>query len=171
MAKPVLSDPRFFSEEAAFDYVEGQLWPEGPVCPHCGRGDRIGRLATSVPSPQEEPRRRRAGRPAQVLRLPGKAFTVARVRFSRIATFPCVCGCRRSTCFAPRRKASLRASFSGCWLRHENGLAPWPPYPRNDDRRMTRPGSVAGKTVETDETVLGNSTKTQARPEGRKGQH
>ena len=45
MAKPVLSDPRFFSEEAAFDYVEGQIWPEGPVCPHCGAfGDKIGRL-------------------------------------------------------------------------------------------------------------------------------
>ena len=45
MAKPVLSDPRFFSEEAAFDYVEGQLWPEGPVCPHCGStAEKIGRL-------------------------------------------------------------------------------------------------------------------------------
>lgn len=29
MAKPVLSDPRFFNEEAAFEYVEAQLWPEG----------------------------------------------------------------------------------------------------------------------------------------------
>ena len=46
MAKPVLSDPRFFSEEAAFDYVEAQLWPEGPVCPHCGAlAEKIGRLA------------------------------------------------------------------------------------------------------------------------------
>jgi ISXO2-like transposase domain/Transposase zinc-ribbon domain len=45
MAKPVLSDARFFSEEAAFDYVETQLWPTGPVCPHCGAfGDKIGRL-------------------------------------------------------------------------------------------------------------------------------
>jgi transposase-like protein len=45
MAKPVLTDPRFFSEEAAFEYVEGQLWPEGPTCPHCGAlADKIGRL-------------------------------------------------------------------------------------------------------------------------------
>ena len=36
MAKSVLSDPRFHSEEAAFEYVEAQLWPNGPVCPHCG---------------------------------------------------------------------------------------------------------------------------------------
>ena len=45
MAKPVLSDPRFFNEEAAFDYVERMLWPEGPMCPHCGAlAEKIGRL-------------------------------------------------------------------------------------------------------------------------------
>ncbi|MGC1778404.1 MAG: IS1595 family transposase [Xanthobacteraceae bacterium] len=47
MAKPVFSDIRFHSEEAAFAYVEAHLWPEGPVCPHCGNCDenRIGRLS------------------------------------------------------------------------------------------------------------------------------
>src|SRR5208282_4899466 len=46
MANPVLSAPHFHNEEAAFAYVEAHLWPEGPVCPHCGNcdGDRIGRL-------------------------------------------------------------------------------------------------------------------------------
>jgi len=45
LAKPVLTDPRFFSEEAAFEYVEAQLWPEGPTCPHCGAtAKKIGRL-------------------------------------------------------------------------------------------------------------------------------
>ncbi len=45
MAKPVLSDARFFSEEAAFEYVEAQLWPTGPVCPHCGAtAEHIGKL-------------------------------------------------------------------------------------------------------------------------------
>jgi transposase-like protein len=45
MAKSVLSDARFHNEQAAFDYVEVHLWPDGPVCPHCGAsGDKIGRL-------------------------------------------------------------------------------------------------------------------------------
>jgi transposase-like protein len=45
MAKSVLSDLRFHNEEAAFEYVEAQLWPNGPVCPHCkASGDKIGRL-------------------------------------------------------------------------------------------------------------------------------
>jgi transposase-like protein len=45
MAKSVLSDLRFHNEQAAFDYVEAQLWPNGPVCPHCkATGAKIGRL-------------------------------------------------------------------------------------------------------------------------------
>src|SRR4051794_36625006 len=46
MAKAVLSDSRFFSEESAFEYVEKALWPNGPTCPHCGNADgaKIGRL-------------------------------------------------------------------------------------------------------------------------------
>lgn len=46
MAKSVLSADRFHNEEAAFDYVEAQLWPNGPVCPHCQNADttKIGRL-------------------------------------------------------------------------------------------------------------------------------
>jgi len=46
MAHPVLAASHFHNEEAAFAYVEAHLWPEGPVCPHCGNCDdkRIGRL-------------------------------------------------------------------------------------------------------------------------------
>jgi len=40
MAKPVLSAPHFRNEEAAFAYVEAHLWPDGPVCPHCGNIDQ-----------------------------------------------------------------------------------------------------------------------------------
>ena len=31
-----LSHAHFHSEEAAYAYVEARLWPDGPVCPHCG---------------------------------------------------------------------------------------------------------------------------------------
>ena len=39
-----LSAAHFHSEEAAFAYVEARIWPEGPVCPHCGGYDRIGKM-------------------------------------------------------------------------------------------------------------------------------
>ena len=40
----VLSAKHLHDEEAAYAYVEARLWPEGPVCPHCGGVDRIGKM-------------------------------------------------------------------------------------------------------------------------------
>lgn len=37
----VLSRPYFHDEQAAFDFVEAIIWPQGPVCPHCGGVERI----------------------------------------------------------------------------------------------------------------------------------
>jgi transposase-like protein len=37
----ILSHPRFHDETAAFAWVEAELWPNGPTCPHCGGFDRI----------------------------------------------------------------------------------------------------------------------------------
>ncbi len=37
----VLSQPRFHDEATAFAFVESLLWPQGPICPHCGGCDRI----------------------------------------------------------------------------------------------------------------------------------
>jgi len=39
-----LSAPHFHNEEAAYAYVEARLWPNGPVCPHCGATDRISKM-------------------------------------------------------------------------------------------------------------------------------
>jgi transposase-like protein len=40
----VLNEPFFNDEAAAFVALEAIVWPNGPVCPHCGAVDRIGRL-------------------------------------------------------------------------------------------------------------------------------
>jgi transposase-like protein len=37
----VFREPRFHDEQAARLFVEEHLWPDGPVCPHCGASDRI----------------------------------------------------------------------------------------------------------------------------------
>ncbi len=39
-----LSASHFHNEEAAYAYIEARLWPSGPVCPHCGGVDRVGKL-------------------------------------------------------------------------------------------------------------------------------
>jgi transposase-like protein len=39
-----LSAPHFHNEEAAYAYVEKRLWPNGPVCPHCGGVERLSKM-------------------------------------------------------------------------------------------------------------------------------
>ena len=41
----LLSQDHLQNEEAAYKWVEAHLWPEGPVCPHCGSVERISKMA------------------------------------------------------------------------------------------------------------------------------
>ncbi len=40
----ILSKPQFHNEEAAYRFIEARVWPKGPVCPHCGCFERIGKM-------------------------------------------------------------------------------------------------------------------------------
>jgi len=40
----VLNDKHFHDEVAAYAWVEARVWPNGPVCPHCGGVERIGKM-------------------------------------------------------------------------------------------------------------------------------
>jgi hypothetical protein len=37
----------FVDEDAAREFLEKRLWPEGPVCPHCG-GKQCARLTAAI---------------------------------------------------------------------------------------------------------------------------
>jgi transposase-like protein len=39
-----LAAPYFVNEPAAYEMLEGELWPNGPVCPRCGGQSRITRV-------------------------------------------------------------------------------------------------------------------------------
>lgn len=40
----ILSEAQFHDEEAAYRFVEARVWPNGPICPHCGCYERIGKM-------------------------------------------------------------------------------------------------------------------------------
>jgi transposase-like protein len=40
----VLSAKHFHDETAAYEFVEARVWPNGPICPHCGGVERIGKM-------------------------------------------------------------------------------------------------------------------------------
>lgn len=47
----VVKVPRLHDGQAARLLVEAHLWPSGPVCPHCGAGDRIMELKGAAARP------------------------------------------------------------------------------------------------------------------------
>lgn len=40
----ILSRKEFHDEQAAYDYVEARVWPEGATCPKCGERERVSRM-------------------------------------------------------------------------------------------------------------------------------
>ncbi len=44
MAEYLFDEPRFHDPEIAREHLEAIRWPAGPICPHCGACDRIGKL-------------------------------------------------------------------------------------------------------------------------------
>jgi transposase-like protein len=42
--KSTLNDAQFHDEAAAYAWVEARIWPNGPICPHCGGVDRISKM-------------------------------------------------------------------------------------------------------------------------------
>jgi transposase-like protein len=44
MSKSILEAKVLQDEAAAYAWVEARIWPEGPVCPHCGGVDRISKM-------------------------------------------------------------------------------------------------------------------------------
>jgi transposase-like protein len=45
MSKSVIEAAAFCNEAAAYAWVESHVWPNGPICPHCGGVERIGKMS------------------------------------------------------------------------------------------------------------------------------
>lgn len=169
MAKSVLSDARFHNEEAAFAYVEAQLWPNGAVCPHCGAGaEKIGRLqgVRSKPSKKHPEGVEQVGlykcyacRRKLTVRI-GTIFEESHLPLRYwLQAIHLLCASKKG--FSTRQlQRTLNCSMKTAWhlghrIRH--AMAPGAP---------TQLGGL-GKTVEADETAITNSRKSKRGP-GRK---
>jgi transposase-like protein len=159
MARPVLSAPNFHNEEAAFAYVEAHLWPNGPVCPHCGETARIGRLTGKTSRP--------GLRKCYACR---KGFTVRIGSIFEDSHFPLRLWLQAIQLITASKKGfstrQLQRTFN-CSMKTAWHLG-------HRIREMMNPGYTGpmggeGKTVEADDMEMGRSHKTRRRPEGRKG--
>ena len=159
MAKPVLTRPHFHNEEAAFAYVEAHLWPEGPVCPHCGNVDQkaIGRLNGKTSRP--------GLRKCYACR---KTFTVRIGSIFEDSHFPLhlwlqaiqlICGSKKGISTRQIQR-TFNCSMKTAWfLTHRI-------------REIMKPANASGplggegKTIEADVTYVGRKPMTKARRGG-----
>lgn len=164
MTKSVLSDARFHNEEAAFAYVEAELWPNGPVCPHCqnvGDEAKIGKLQGKTT---------RVG----LYKCYGcrKPFTVRigtifedshlALRFW-LQAIHLLCSSKKGISTRQLQR-TLGCGMKTAWhLTHRirHGMAP----------AVAEQLGGAGKVVEADETYLTNSRKTKRQPGRKKPKH
>ena len=161
MAKSVLSDLRFHNEDAAFAHVEAHLWPEGPVCPHCGNCDqkRIGRLTGKTTRP--------GLRKCYACRKP---FTVRMGTIFEDSHLPLRMWLQAIHLLCASKKGISTRQLQrmlGCGMKTAWHLG-------HRIREMMNPGYTGpmggeGKTVEADDMELGRSKKTRPHPQGRKG--
>jgi transposase-like protein len=155
MAKPVLNAPQFLTEAGAFAYVEARLWPNGPVCPHCGETARIGRLNGATTRPGlckcyacKKPFTVRMGTLFEDSHLPLHLW---------LQVIHLFC-CSKKGISTRQIQRMLNCSMKTAWfLGHRIRLAM--------DPGVASPIGGEGKTVEADETEMARSRKTR-RPEG-----
>jgi transposase-like protein len=153
--KPVLSASHFQSEAAAFAYVEARLWPDGPVCNHCGESERIGCLMGKTTRPGlykcyacKKPFTVRMGTIFESSHLPLYLWL-------QIIHLMCASKKGISTNHIQR---TLRCSMKTAWflghrireaMKEKRGL-------------FTPPLGGAGKTIEADETYIGRKAESRA---------
>jgi transposase-like protein len=155
MAKSVLSEPHFQTEVAAFAYVEAALWPNGPVCPHCGETAKVGRLNGKTTRPGlhkcyacKQPFTVRMGTIFESSHLPLHLW---------LQVIHLFCASKKG--IATRQiQRMLNCSMKTAWfLGHRIRLAM--------DPGAATPLGGLGKTVEADETAITNSRKTKRGPD------
>ena len=156
MANPVFSAPHFHNEEAAFAYVEAHLWPEGPVCPHCGNCDdkQIGRLSGKI-----------AVRACESVTPAARRSRCGSARIFEDSHFPLHLWLQAIQLITREQEGHLHPPNSAdVQLQHENRLVSDAPYPRDHEPAAgVPPLGGEGETLEADVTYVGRKPGSRSR--------
>jgi transposase-like protein len=150
--KSALNALHFADEDAAFAYVEAWLWPDGPVCPHCGLVNEATRSKgkTTRPGlwncrPCRKPFTVRIGTIFESSHVPMRVWLQA---------IYLICSSKKGISTRQIQR-TLGGSMKTAWfLMHRIRLA-------MDGSSGTGPIGGAGKIVEADETFITRSPKTR----------
>jgi transposase-like protein len=155
MANNVFDAPQFKTEADAFAFVEAHLWPKGPVCPHCGERERLGRLSGKTTRPGL--RKCYACRKPFTVRM-GTIFESSHLALHLwLQVIHLMCASKKGISTRQIQRM-LNCSMKTAWFlghRIREAMAP---------AKDAGPLGGEGQIVEADETFLTNSPKTKKRP-------
>ncbi len=155
MARNVFDEPQFKTEPDAFAYVEAHLWPNGPVCPHCGERERVGRLSGKTTRPGLH--KCYACRKPFTVRM-GTIFESSHLALHLwLQVIHLMCASKKGISTRQIQRM-LNCSMKTAWFlghRIREAMAP---------AKDAGPIGGEGVIVEADETFLTNSPKTKKRP-------
>jgi len=156
----VLSRPYFHDEQAAFTFVEGIIWPQGPVCPHCGGVERISSIK---PNPEKRVRYglKKCGQCRQQFTVRvGTIFEESKLPMTKWLQAIFLMTASKKGVSAHQLHRTLEVTYKTAWfLAHRI-------------REAMRSGDLApfgsgGGAVEVDETYIGRNPDNQPK-EGKK---
>ena len=156
----VLSRPYFYDEQAAFDLVESMIWPNGPVCPHCGGYDQIKAIK---PNPEKRVRfgLKKCGQcKGQFTVRMGTIFEESKLPLTKWLQAIFLMTASKKGVSAHQLHRTLEVTYKTAWfLAHRIREAM-----RSGD---LTPFGQGGATVEVDETFIGNDPEAPAPKKGK----
>lgn len=151
-----LSDAALHDEEAARLFLEGVLWPAGPVCPHCGATDRIYELKGKT----SRPGLRKCGHcRKQFTVTAGTIFERSHVPLHKWIQAVTLLTCSKKGVSSHQVHRMLGVSYPTAWFmmhRIREGLR---------DGSLGPLGGPNGNAVEADETFIGRKRGVE-KPKG-----
>jgi transposase-like protein len=163
----IISRLPFQAENAAFEYLERTLWPDGPVCPHCGAIGTATKLQAKVPAKGKRPARiglwkcnEKQCRKQFTVKI-GTVFEHGRIPLHKMLQATYLLCCSKKGISSHQLHRILQIQYKSAWfLSHRI-------------REAMRDGSLApmggaGEIVEVDETKFG---KQEGSPKRMRREH
>jgi transposase-like protein len=158
----VISKQPFQNEAAAFEYLEKTLWPDGPVCPHCGTVGKATKLEAHQPKKGKRAARiglwkcnERECRKQFTVKV-GTVFEHGRIPLHKMLQAVYLLCCSKKGCSSHQLHRILQITYKSAWfLSHRIREA-------MRDGTLTPMGGP-GRIVEMDETAQG---KIEGAPKG-----
>jgi transposase-like protein len=158
-----LSKTAFHSEPTAFEYLEATLWPDGPVCPHCGTVGNATKLQSHEPIKGKRSARiglwkckEKECRKQFTVKV-GTVFEHGRIPLNKMLQAVYLLCCSKKGCSSHQLHRILGITYKAAWfLSHRI-------------REAMRDGSLTpigggGKIVEADETFFVNKKGFPVQP-------